>query len=293
MANKISTAEVNGVEYSLFDAETNAELKELSSVAVQSVKIGDIEYKSGTVVELPTYPTTLPASDVSEWAKADTKPSYTYTEVGADASGSAATAESNAKAYADGLAKNYDASGAANTALASAKSYTDTEVAKKATIATTLSGYGITDAVNSSEKGSANGVATLGTDGLVPSSQLPSYVDDVLEYANVSSFPETGESGKIYIDLAENITYRWSGSTYVEISKSLAIGETSSTAYAGDKGKANADAIAELQAKTYTAEDVGAIPAGDVRQIKYITEADYEALAEKRFYNLILNLLII
>lgn len=217
-----------------------------------------------------------------------------------DAVGSANTAESNAKNYADGLAKNYDVAGAADaalnsakaytdttsssaasSALASAKSYTDTEVVKKATIATTLSGYGITDAINSSEKGSANGVATLGSDGLIPSSQLPSYVDDVLEFNSVSDFPEEGESGKIYIDLGENITYRWSGSTYVEISKSLAIGETSSTAYAGDKGKANAEAIAELQAKTYTATDVGAIPAVDIKSIKYITQAEYDALEDK------------
>lgn len=53
--------------------------------------------------------------------------------------------------------------------------------------------------------------------GLVPSSQLPSYVDDVLEYSSVSAFPEPGESGKIYISLATGRSYRWSGSIYVEI----------------------------------------------------------------------------
>lgn len=57
-------------------------------------------------------------------------------------------------------------------------------------------------------------------DGKVPASQLPSYVDDVLEYANVGAFPTTGESGKIYVSLATNLTYRWSGSAYVEISAS-------------------------------------------------------------------------
>lgn len=67
---------------------------------------------------------------------------------------------------------------------------------------------------------------------------MPSYVDDVLEYTNKSSFPTTGETGKIYVDTTTNKTYRWSGTTYVEISASLALGETSSTAYAGDKGKA-------------------------------------------------------
>ena len=74
-------------------------------------------------------------------------------------------------------------------------------------------------------------------DGKVPSSQLPSYVDDVLEFANLASFPATGESGKIYIALDTNKTYRWSGSVYVIISESLALGETSSTAYRGDRGK--------------------------------------------------------
>lgn len=88
--------------------------------------------------------------------------------------------------------------------------------------------------------------AELGNDGKVPSSQLPSYVDDVLEYANREAFPSTGETGKIYVAQDTNITYRWSGSDYVEISESLALGETSSTAYAGDKGKANADNIAKI-----------------------------------------------
>lgn len=91
------------------------------------------------------------------------------------------------------------------------------------------------------------------TDGLIPSSYLPSYVDDVIEAASLSAFPKTGESGKIYVALDTNLTYRWSGTTYVEISPSLALGETSNTAYAGDKGKANATAIAALKAITISA----------------------------------------
>lgn len=73
--------------------------------------------------------------------------------------------------------------------------------------------------------------------GKVPSSQLPAYVDDVETYTNLAAFPVTGESGKIYIAEDTNLTYRWSGSAYVEISASLALGETSSTAYRGDRGK--------------------------------------------------------
>jgi len=93
------------------------------------------------------------------------------------------------------------------------------------------------NAIATSAKGAANGVAELDANGLVPASQLPSYVDDVLEYANKSSFPTTGETGKIYVALDTNLTYRWGGSNYVEISPSLALGETSSTAYRGDRGK--------------------------------------------------------
>jgi hypothetical protein len=84
-------------------------------------------------------------------------------------------------------------------------------------------------------------------DGKIPAAQLPSYVDDVLEYASVSAFPATGESGKIYVATGTNKTYRWGGSAYVEISESLALGETANTAYAGNKGKANADAIAAIK----------------------------------------------
>lgn len=108
--------------------------------------------------------------------------------------------------------------------------------------------------VKRSEMGVASGVATLDTTGKVPTSQLPSYVDDVLEYTSKSAFPATGETGKIYVDTATNKTYRWGGTDYAEISASLALGETSSTAYAGDKGKANADAITALQTRVGNVE---------------------------------------
>ena len=85
-------------------------------------------------------------------------------------------------------------------------------------------------------------------DGKVPADQLPSYVDDVLEYDSVSAFPSTGEDGKIYVAKDTNKTYRWGGTQYVEISQSLALGETAETAYPGDKGKA----AAELADSAYT-----------------------------------------
>ena len=85
--------------------------------------------------------------------------------------------------------------------------------------------------------------------GLIPSQYLPGFVDDVLEYPSAASFPDTGESGKIYVALDTNLTYRWGGSGYVEISPSLALGHTSSTAYPGDEGAANAAAIRTLQGR--------------------------------------------
>lgn len=91
--------------------------------------------------------------------------------------------------------------------------------------------------LSTSLKGAVNGLAELDANGFVPSSQLPSYVDDVLEFSNLASFPATGTTGKIYVALNTNLTYRWSGSAYIEISASLALGETSSTAYRGDRGK--------------------------------------------------------
>jgi len=87
------------------------------------------------------------------------------------------------------------------------------------------------------QKGANNGVAELDGAGKVPSGQLPSYVDDVLEYADFASLPATGTTGIIYVTLDDNKTYRWTGSAYVEISASLVLGETSETAYRGDRGK--------------------------------------------------------
>ena len=84
-----------------------------------------------------------------------------------------------------------------------------------ATITTAITGLGV-----------ANGIATLDSNGQVPSTQLPSYVDDVLEYLNVAAFPATGETGKIYVETAGNTTYRWGGSGYVKITS----GEVSSVA---------------------------------------------------------------
>lgn len=101
-------------------------------------------------------------------------------------------------------------------------------------------------------KGKANGLASLDDSGKVPSTQLPSYVDDVLEFDQLDQLPKPGESGKIYVVTSTNLQYRWSGTDYVEISKSLALGETSSTAYPGDKGKATTDKLNRIPDKLIT-----------------------------------------
>lgn len=117
-----------------------------------------------TKSKISDFPSSMPASDVYSWAKASSKPSYSFSEIGGQVN--------------------------ASTQLT----------------------------------------------GTVPSSCLPSYVDDVLEYDGLSSFPKTGEAGKIYTDTSTNKIYRWGGTSYIVISDMIALGTTSSTAYRGDLG---------------------------------------------------------
>lgn len=103
-------------------------------------------------------------------------------------------------------------------------------------------------AIATTAKGAANGVAPLNANGIIESNYLPSYVDDVLEgyiSDDATTFYKdaekanayTPETGKIYVNLSNNKTYRYSGSKYIVISETIALGETSSTAYRGDRGK--------------------------------------------------------
>lgn len=117
----------------------------------------------------------------------------------------------------------------------------------------------IADKIPLSQKGVANGVATLSENGKIPAQQLPTYVDDVLEGTLVSPTEftlnegqqgEVKQSGVVYVDTTTNKSYRWSGSQYVVTGSDLALGETPSTAYAGDKGKKNAEDIASIKVKT-------------------------------------------
>jgi hypothetical protein len=127
--------------------------------------------------------------------------------------------------------------------------------------------------LNSSLKGAKSGLAELDANGLVPTSQLPSFVDDVIEgYLYSSKFYSdsahttaiTGETGKIYVDLSTNKTYRWSGSAFVTISDTIALGETSSTAYRGDRGKTAYDHSQSTHARTDATKTAASTTNGNI-----------------------------
>lgn len=99
------------------------------------------------------------------------------------------------------------------------KAYVDSEIT--GAINTSAAGLQAT-----SEKGQANGYASLDSNAKVPASQLPSYVDDVAEYANEASFPTTGETGKLYIDQSDGDIFRWSGSAYVQINNAVSTSDS-------------------------------------------------------------------
>ena len=169
----------------------------------------------------------------------------------------ATTSDAGLMSASDKTKLNGIADGANKTIVDSALSSTSTNPVQNKVVNTAISGLNtligdksvasqITSAIDTlnldstyiavTQKGAANGVAELDSSGKVPSTQLPSYVDDVLEYTAKSNFPSTGEAGKIYVDTSTNLAYRWGGSTYTEISPSIALGTTSSTAFRGDYG---------------------------------------------------------
>ena len=167
---------------------------------------------SGSYSDLNDKPTSMPASDVKAWAKADTKPSYGFSE--------------------------------------------------------------ITGSLDVSK-----------LSGIIDSSHLPSYVDDVVEYTSSSTFPTEGEAGKIYVDLTTNKIYRWSGSAYVVISETIALGETSSSAYRGDRGKIAYDhsQVTSGNPHKVTKSDVGLgnvdNTADSIKSVKHATSADSASTA--------------
>lgn len=205
-----------------------------------------------TKAQITDFPTSMPASDVYAWAKAPTKPSYSKGEVGlgnvdntADSAKSVKYATSAGSAGAVAWA---NVSGKPTTFAPSAHTHNDLYY-QKSEVDGKLSGK----AASSHKHGAADisSVNASAITGVIAAANLPSFVDDVLEgyygsdgvfyqHRNAStgkySDAYTGETGKIYVNINDNKTYRWSGSAYVVISETIALGETSSTAYRGDRG---------------------------------------------------------
>jgi len=150
-----------------------------------------------------------------------------------------------------GVVQLYDGADSSSTALAatanSVKGVADDLATFESDVASTYAT--LAQIGTAAVQGGAKGIAELDTTGKVPSSQLPSFVDDVIEIAamkedyteaysdEAKQHPITPESGKIYILTTDNSTYRWSGSLYAPIRGDLVLGETSTTAYRGDRGK--------------------------------------------------------
>lgn len=113
------------------------------------------------------------------------------------------------------------------------------------------------DVITEAQKGIANGVVPLGADIKIPSAYLPSYVDDVLEFTNLASFPTTGENGKIYVAIDTNLTYRWSGSTYIQIASGAVQSVNGQTGVVNltksDIGLSNVDNTSDLNKPISTA----------------------------------------
>lgn len=178
----------------------------------------------------------LSATSWNSWYKvytSDDKP--TLSELGA-----AAASHSHTKSQITDFAHTHDD-----------RYYTESEIDTK------LSGKAA-----SSHKHAAADITSVNASaitGTIAAANLPSYVDDVLEYAGTSKFPSTGEAGKIYTDTTTNKIYRWGGSSYVVISDTIALGETSSTAYRGDRGKTayNHSQITSGNPHKVTKSDVG------------------------------------
>lgn len=124
----------------------------------------------------------------------------------------------------------------AQIGLANVENKSSTQIRSELTKENVTNALGYTP-IDESRLGAANGVASLDASGRIPASQIPGGFDNIEEYDNLAAFPTTGEEGKIYVAKDTNLTYRWTGSQYVEISPSLALGETATTAYRGDRGK--------------------------------------------------------
>ena len=172
-------------------------------------------------------PTSMPASDVPDWAKADTKPTYTKSEIGLEnvENKSSATIRSE-------LTKENVTNALGYTP------YSSSEVDDKFTELHTHSNKSVLDSIDEDSVNSW---------------------DNIKEYVTTSNFPVNGESNKLYIASDTNITYRWNGTTYKPVGSDLALGETENNAYRGDRGKIAYDHtnVKSGNPHNVTASDIG------------------------------------
>ena len=120
----------------------------------------------------------------------------------------------------------------------------------------TINAVDSTARIAESKLGTANGVATLDSNGKVPSTQLPSYVDDVLEFDTTSLFPETGDTGILYVALDTNKVYRWSGTTYIYITSGAvdSVAGKKGVVTLADMGLDNVDNTSDMNKPVSTAQ---------------------------------------
>lgn len=242
-ANVIEGVKVNGTALTP-DASKDVDIPAATDKAYGVVKV------AGSVADGGTDPVTGDA--VHSYASGAIAQTTTNKNAIATLNGADTVNGSVAKKIKDAIGTLDVTDNPATNQFVTAVSETDGKIKVSRATPTIANVDGLTAALGNkletSLKGAKSGLAELDANGKVPAAQLPSYVDDVIEaYKSGADFYEdsahtaskkiTGETGKIYVDLHTNVTYRWSGTAYVEISASLALGTTSSTAFAGDKGQ--------------------------------------------------------
>lgn len=269
--NVIEGVKVNGTKLTP-DASKNVDIPAATDKAYGVVKI------AGSVADGGTDPVTGDA--VHSYASAAIAQTTTNKNAIATLNGADNVTGSVAKKIKDAIGALDVTDNAVTNNFVTAVSETDGKITVSRAVPTIADVSGLTTALGNklekSLKGAASGLAELDATGKVPAAQLPSYVDDVIEaYKSGADFYEdsahtaakkiTGESGKIYVDLHTNVTYRWSGTAYVEISASLALGETSSTAYRGDRGKIAYEHSQSAHARTDATATAGSSTNGKIK----------------------------
>lgn len=269
--NKIDSITANGTACTI-DKNKVAKIPAATATAYGVVKV------AGSVADGGTDPVTGDA--VHSYASAAIAQTTTNKNAIATLNGADTVDGSVAKKIKDAIGALDVTDNAVTNNFVTAVSETDGKIKVSRAVPTIANVSGLTEALGNklekSLKGAKSGLAELDANGKVPAAQLPSYVDDVIEaYKSGADFYEdsahtaakkiTGESGKIYVDLHTNVTYRWSGTAYVEISASLALGETSSTAYRGDRGKIAYEHSQSAHARTDATATAGSTTNGKIK----------------------------